>query len=125
MQTQVQGKEGTTSYKRFFFDGKGQPLSPWHDVPLRDEGEFTMVTEIPKMTRPKMEIATTMPLNPIVQDTKLGELREYHGPIFWNYGYLPQTWEDPTVEHPELRVFGDNDPLDVVEIGTQPHLQGT
>ena len=23
-----------------------------------------------------------------------GKLRDYHGPIFWNYGMLPQTWED-------------------------------
>jgi inorganic pyrophosphatase len=32
-------------------------------------------------------------------------------------GCLPQTWEDPNVEHPELKVFGDDDPIDVVEIG--------
>jgi inorganic pyrophosphatase len=31
------------------------------------------------------------------QDTKKGKLRDYHGPIFWNYGCLPQTWEDPSV----------------------------
>ena len=36
------------------------------------------------------------------QDTKKGKLRFYHGPIFWNYGYIPQTWEDPTVKHPEV-----------------------
>lgn len=36
-----------------------------------------------------------------LQDTKKGKLRFYHGPIFWNYGYIPQTWEDPTVKHPE------------------------
>ena len=32
-------------------------------------------------------------------------------------GCLPQTWEDPNVEHPELKVNGDDDPIDVVEIG--------
>ena len=26
-----------------------------------------------------------------------GKLRDYHGPIFWNYGMLPQTWEDGMV----------------------------
>lgn len=36
-----------------------------------------------------------------LQDTKKGKLRFYHGPIFWNYGYIPQTWEDPNVKHPE------------------------
>merc|ERR1712061_947452 len=60
----------------------------------------------------------------IAQDEKKGKLRDYHGPIFWNYGYLPQTWEDPKVEHPELKVLGDNDPVDVVEIGSRAHAQG-
>lgn len=29
--------------------------------------------------------------NPIKQDEKKGKARLYHGPIFWNYGCLPQT----------------------------------
>jgi inorganic pyrophosphatase len=28
-----------------------------------------------------------------------------------------QTWEDPNVIHPETKAKGDNDPLDVCEIG--------
>lgn len=83
-----------------------------------------MVTEIPKMTKKKMEIATEEPGNPLAQDLKQGKPREYAGPIFWNYGFLPQTWEDPKQQHPELKVFGDNDPLDVVEIGSRTHSQG-
>jgi inorganic pyrophosphatase len=35
----------------------------------------------------------------------------------WNYGAFPQTWEDPTVKHAETNANGDNDPLDVCEIG--------
>lgn len=70
------------------------------------------------MTRAKMEVATKEENNPIAQDVKKGKLRDYHGPIFWNYGCLPQTWEDPGVKHPELECFGDNDPIDVVEIGS-------
>jgi inorganic pyrophosphatase len=65
-----------------------------------------------------MEIATEEATNPVMQDEKKGALRYYHGPIFWNYGCIPQTWEDPNEEHPELKVFGDNDPVDVVEIGS-------
>lgn len=126
VRTEVRGEEGTESFRRFFLDAEGQEISPWHDLPLRADadGEYWMVTEIPKMTKPKMEIATKEPANPIAQDTKKGKLRDYHGPIFWNYGYLPQTWEDPTVKHPELGVFGDNDPVDVVEIGSRAHTQG-
>jgi inorganic pyrophosphatase len=70
------------------------------------------------MTKAKMEVATKEEHNPIAQDIKKGKLRDYHGPIFWNYGCLPQTWEDPGVKHPELNCFGDNDPIDVVEIGS-------
>jgi inorganic pyrophosphatase len=76
------------------------------------------VVEIPKMTKAKMEVATKEEYNPIAQDIKKGKLRDYHGPIFWNYGCLPQTWEDPGVKHPQLECFGDNDPIDVVEIGS-------
>ena len=32
---------------------------------------------------------------PIKQDTKKGKLRFYPYNIDWNYGLLPQTWEDP------------------------------
>ena len=38
--------------------------------------------------------------------------------------YLPQTWEDPSVKHPELGVMGDGDPVDVVEIGSTKLGQG-
>merc|ERR1712118_40126 len=59
------------------------------------------------------------------QDMKNGKLRDYHGPIFWNYGMFPQTWEDPNVEHPKMKCRGDNDPLDVVEIGANAFKQGS
>lgn len=32
---------------------------------------------------------------------------------------LEQTWEDPGATHPETKARGDNDPLDVCEIGEQ------
>ena len=77
------------------------------------------------MTKAKMEVATKEEHNPIAQDIKKGKLRDYHGPIFWNYGCLPQTWEDPGVKHPELGFFGDNDPVDVVEIGSTVLTMGS
>ena len=83
------------------------------------------VVEIPKMTKAKMEVATKEEFNPIAQDVKKGKLRDYHGPIFWNYGCLPQTWEDPNVKHPELGCFGDDDPIDVVEIGSASLAMGS
>lgn len=35
------------------------------------------------------------PKTPIKQDVKKGNLRFYPYNINWNYGLLPQTWEDP------------------------------
>jgi inorganic pyrophosphatase len=47
------------------------------------------------------------------------------GDIFFNYGCFPQTWEDPTFIHPDADgCRGDNDPLDVCEIGARIVLPG-
>lgn len=55
-----------------------------------------------------MEISKYEEFNPISQDIdKKGKPREYHGPIYWNYGCLPQTWEDPDIVHEELKCHGD------------------
>jgi inorganic pyrophosphatase len=125
--TAIVGEKSTESF-RLSFTGEGDStISPWHDIPLKSatEGTYNAVIEIPKMTKAKMEVATKEPNNPIAQDIKKGKLRDYHGPIFWNYGCLPQTWEDPNEEHPELKCFGDNDPIDVVEIGSKALPMGT
>ncbi len=42
-----------------------------------------------------MEVSKKLDFNPIVQDVKKGAPRFYDGPIYWNYGCFPQTWEDP------------------------------
>lgn len=108
-----------------FFTDNSADISPWHDLPLSSApGTYNFLNEIPKMTKKKMEVATKEAKNPIAQDIKKGKLREYHGPIFWNYGCLPQTWEDPAVTHPSLGVLGDGDPIDAVEIGSEPLLTG-
>ena len=44
------------------------------------------------------------PKTPIKQDTKKGKLRNYPYNINWNYGLLPQTWEDPAHEAEDLGV---------------------
>jgi inorganic pyrophosphatase len=119
--THVEGEEGTESWRMFYGPDAAARISPWHDVELSTApGTFNFINEIPKMTKKKMEISTKEAGNPIAQDIKKGNLREYHGPIFWNYGCLPQTWEDPSVKHPELGYLGDGDPIDAVEIGSAP-----
>ena len=94
-------------------------LSLWHDVPLvAENGLFNFICEIPKCTRKKYEVATTESATPIKQDEKKGVLREFKkGDIFFNYGCFPRTWEDPRHVSPDTGYPGDNDPLDVCEIG--------
>ncbi|XP_026515638.1 inorganic pyrophosphatase 2, mitochondrial [Terrapene carolina triunguis] len=85
---------------------------------------FNMVVEVPRWSNAKMEIATKEPLNPIKQDIKRGKLRYVanifpHKGYIWNYGALPQTWEDPHHKDKDTGCCGDNDPIDVCEIGTK------
>lgn len=52
----------------------------------------------------------------------------YHYYLFFCFfllGCLPQTWEDPNVEHPVMKCFGDDDPIDVVEIGGSALAMGS
>ena len=77
-------------------------MSAWHDVPLyAGDGLLNFVCEIPKESAAKMELATDEVSNPIKQDIKKGNLRFYPYNINWNYGMLPQTWEDPDHKNPD------------------------
>ncbi|WFD06917.1 inorganic diphosphatase [Malassezia vespertilionis] len=126
IQTRVVGAPNTLEY-RVFLESKstGQPLSAFHDVPLfADEanGILNFIVEIPRWTNAKVEISKDEVLNPFKQDTKKGKLRFVrncfpHKGYIWNYGAFPQTWEDPSSVHPDTKAAGDNDPLDVIEIG--------
>lgn len=121
-----EGAPGTLEYRlRFSYDGVA--VSPWHDVPLFTdaEGEMHFMCEIPKWTRAKYEVATQEDLNPIKQDAKKGVLREYKwGDMLFNYGFFPQTWEDPNHVDPDTSAHGDDDPLDVVEVGARQMKSG-
>jgi len=83
-----------------------------------------MVVEIPLGTRPKLEISRDQPLNPIKQDVKKGTLRYIHDHYPFNYGALPQTWENPGWVDPHTGTKGDNDPLDICEISGVPKQTG-
>ncbi|VDM53186.1 unnamed protein product [Angiostrongylus costaricensis] len=118
---------------RIFISGPVGVISPWHDVPLfADEANkiYNMIVEIPRWTNAKMEMATAEPMNPIKQDTKKGFPRFVHN-IFphkgyiWNYGALPQTWENPNHIVPDTGAKGDNDPIDVIEIGSKVQQRGS
>lgn len=117
---------------RIFYQKNGQYVSPFHDIPWIADSEkktFNMVVEVPRWTNQKMEIATKEPLNPIKQDVKKGKVRfvancyPYKGYI-WNYGAIPQTWEKPCHKDSRTGYSGDNDPIDVCEIGSRVCSRG-
>lgn len=119
--TKSNGEVGTLEYRLEVSkekDGAKVPLSLWHDIALYSKTGLNFVCEIPKYTRKKFEIATDEVNTPIKQDEKKGVLREFKkGDLMFNYGCFPRTWEDPSFVHPDAKVGGDNDPLDVCEIG--------
>lgn len=120
------GEKGTLSYRVFFEHAKQGEISPWHHIPLfASDDHFNFVCEIPKWTRAKFEVATGEASNPIKQDEKKGVLREYKwGDMMFNYGMFPQTWEDPNVICEATGYKGDDDPLDVIEVGTRQMKTG-
>ncbi|CAF0989379.1 unnamed protein product [Brachionus calyciflorus] len=128
------GQLNTLSYRCYIKNAQtNQLVSPFHDIPLfADQANqvFNAVIEIPRWSNAKMEINKKERLNPITQDVKSNKLRfvnncfPHHGYI-WNYGALPQTWEDPNVKDETTGCNGDNDPLDVCEIGSRVHERGS
>ncbi|XP_017891659.1 inorganic pyrophosphatase isoform X2 [Ceratina calcarata] len=129
--TVERGTLNNTDY-RLYFKNEDGPISPMHDIPLyADEANkiVNMVVEIPRWTNAKMEINLKEALNPIKQDVKKGKVRfvancfPHHGYI-WNYGALPQTWENPEVLDEATGCKGDNDPIDVLEIGYRVAKRG-
>ncbi|CAF1577336.1 unnamed protein product [Adineta ricciae] len=136
------GQLHTLSYRCYFRDTQTNTIvSPFHDIPLVNEDYtksnenqnvtiYNMVVEVPRWTNAKMEINKQFKMNPLVQDVKNGKPRfvhnvfPYHG-YLWNYGALPQTWEDPNHVDEDTKTTGDNDPIDVCEIGTTLHATGS
>jgi len=117
---------GSEDFRLFFYKGT-TPISPFHDVPLwvdKEKHIANMVVEIPKGSRPKLEISKFDRLNPIKQDVKKGKLRFVHDPYPFNYGAFPQTWENPSFFDDRTQAKGDNDPVDVCEIGSKVHNTG-
>lgn len=120
------GEKGTLDYKIYIKNESGSAISTVHDIPLRSklgDNVFNMVVEVPRWSNAKMEMSSKLPFNPIVQDSKKGEVRyvknffPYTGYIH-NYGAFPQTWEDPSHTDKDTGFDGDGDPLDVCEIGS-------
>ncbi|XP_024907526.1 inorganic pyrophosphatase 2, mitochondrial isoform X3 [Pteropus alecto] len=107
--TEERGQPHSPDYRVFLKNEAGHYISPFHDIPLKVDSA---------------EIATEEPLNPIKPDVKDGKLRYVanifpHKGYIWNYGALPQTWEDPHQKDKSTNCCGDDDPIDVCEIGSK------
>lgn len=111
--------ETFTHENKLYYYKNFKRVSPWHDIEyLNEDGTINMICEIPRYTRKKYEIDIHDNYNPIVQDTIDGQPREYiYGDMLFNYGAIPQTWEDPKILCDETQKGGDDDPLDIIDIG--------
>jgi len=125
------GGENSLDFRIFYKNEADKVISPWHDIPLKagTGNLYNAVIEIPRWTNAKMEIATDEVGNPIKQDTKKGKLRYVKSPFpyqgyIWNYGAIPQTWENPNHVDEIFGTKGDNDPIDVCEIGQRIAKRG-
>lgn len=133
--TVIQGSKYTPEYTQYLTLSNGEVGSYFHDIPYEldfNSRTVNMVVEIPRWSNGKFEISRNKEFNPITQDVKNGKVRfvnnifPFHGYIT-NYGAIPQTWEDPTVESREeglKGLKGDNDPLDCCEIGSKVLAMG-
>lgn len=117
------GSKYSTSFKTYI-TYNDKPVSAFHDIPLFNGEYVNCVNEIPRFEHAKFEISKSEKMNPIVQDTKKGKVRFVKNiyPCYgyqFNYGALPQTWEDPEVKDSFANANGDNDPLDILDIGSK------
>ncbi|OWB56965.1 hypothetical protein B5S28_g2885 [[Candida] boidinii] len=124
------GSKYTKDFKTYLKLDNGKIGSFFHDVPINYnpiDKTVNMIVEIPRWTNGKFEINGNLPCNPIIQDTKKGKLRfvnniyPHHG-YPHNYGAIPRTWEDSTKItefSKDLKLSGDNDPLDIIDIGSE------
>ena len=132
--TEARGSPNTPDYRRFFRNEDGAAVSPMHDIPLvatsaASSDVYNVVIEVPRWSNAKMEINLKEDLNPIKQDVKKGNLRYVancfpHKGYIWNYGFIPQTWENPDHIDESTKCKGDGDPIDVCEIGHKVREQG-
>jgi inorganic pyrophosphatase len=86
---------------------------------------ITCGIEVPKENNRKFEIQKNTLYHPFMQDTKINavtsnvELRYYPQYSLFNYGFIPQTWEQ-NINADAEGYFGDNDPVDICDLSSKP-----
>lgn len=114
----------------YLLDSEGQFASYWQSPQISTDNWETIqcVTEIPNVFS-KLAVNKEKPFHPIEQDTRpiKGALapRFYQQSLMFNYGFIPQTYENPLKKDAYTNKYhGDNDPLDVIEISPIIELLG-
>lgn len=100
-------------------------VSLWHDVDLQPKdwldqltGLLHYVNEMPLGTLQKFEVQPGEPMNAITEDPKgSSRLAAFGQPVPFNYGCFPQTYRDPSQVDEIYAAPGDDDPLDVLDLG--------
>ncbi|XP_068176700.1 inorganic pyrophosphatase 2, mitochondrial isoform X2 [Antennarius striatus] len=105
-QTEERGQANSPDYRIYFRTSEGTYISPFHDIPLLAETEEEI--NVPKkLKRNESEVLFNM----VVEVPR------------WSNAKL-ETWEDPDHKDNETKCCGDNDPIDVCEIGTKVCFPG-
>lgn len=114
----------------YLLDAEGQFASFWQSPRVSRDNWDTVqcVTEIPNVFS-KLAVNKEKPFHPMEQDTRpiQGKLapRFYQQSLMFNYGFIPQTYENPLKKDVFTNKYhGDNDPLDVVEVSPAVQLLG-
>jgi inorganic pyrophosphatase len=117
--------KGTTNqldYK-IFLSNYDKIISYIDDIPFINNEYYNMIVEIPQNSNIKMEICKDQ-FNPIKYDIKNNNIRITNLPYPYNYGAIPQTWENPNVIDEYTSMKGDDDPLDIFDISNIKSITG-
>jgi inorganic pyrophosphatase len=97
----------------FLLDDKQNKISLWNDIPIKFEGyesdTINTIIEIPRYTLGKLELRKDEPYHPIAHETRTNRyVKDKIELMYWtqfplfNYGYVPQTWENSLLPNKEV-----------------------
>jgi len=124
----VEGVFKSSSY-RLNFEYLNERFNPWHRIPGLIDLErliVSMVVETPKNESYCMRLSTTEDGGSILhvieefkgsnRNSRLNSLKILEKPNLFNFGYIPQTFEDGDIIDPNTDLYGNNRPLNIIEI---------
>ncbi|XP_069834509.1 inorganic pyrophosphatase 2, mitochondrial isoform X2 [Dendropsophus ebraccatus] len=105
--TEERGRPNTAEYRLYFKNEDGKFISPFHDIPLHPGIEEDH--DVPAK-KSKSNWAKNL-FNMVVEVPR------------WTNAKM-ETWEDPSHKDKDTKCCGDNDPIDVCEIGSKVCSRG-